>query len=221
MDVRVGSPKKQDIAKALAKKRFGFGYFENSDGRDEYGIVLYDDAGQNLHAMQTQEPTLDNHSDDEGEFVYDAVSAPMEESGGLVMGEKRHVVPFIALSYPWRIAFALFLLGLFIVVLYYHVTVMKAETSGFTSFMNGQTFGVRFFFSGMGVTITFCWIAFFVSTCHSSLPALLPFPTSLLPFPTSLLPFPTSLLPFPTSLLPLSHLFPSPHTPPTNPVTTH
>ncbi|KAI8244217.1 hypothetical protein K4K55_005991 [Colletotrichum sp. SAR 10_96] len=35
-------------AKAMREKRYGFGYFENNLGRDEYGIIYCDDSAQSL-----------------------------------------------------------------------------------------------------------------------------------------------------------------------------
>ncbi|PCD28052.1 hypothetical protein FGRA07_03191 [Fusarium graminearum] len=61
----------------------------------------------------------------------------------------------------WRLAFLIFLLGLMVFLLYYHLTLDKS--SSFKNFMNSQTFGVRFLFATFGVVISFSWTAFFIT----------------------------------------------------------
>jgi fluoride exporter len=152
-DVRVHTHDEKSTKRAFAEKRFGFGFFEAQSGRDEYGIVLYDDSGRSLQSGINNLQTPDPHSDGEYDPVYDV------PPGGIPT--KRHVVPFIALSYTWRLLFAFFLSGLLVVILYYHITL--TQRTSFKSFLDSQTFGVRFFFAALGVIVTFCWMAFFVS----------------------------------------------------------
>ncbi|KAK1624381.1 hypothetical protein BDP81DRAFT_437531 [Colletotrichum phormii] len=73
----------------------------------------------------------------------------------------RKTNPFIALTYWWRLLFMSFLLALFIIILYYHVT-LGFRTS-FKDFMDSQTFGLRFFLAALGVIIIFCWESIFIS----------------------------------------------------------
>ena len=132
------------IEKEMADKKFGFGYFENAHGETEYGIVLYDDAGQTLR--QEESGTQSETSSIE-----------------IVPQKKKRANPFIALGWAWRLGFIAFLLGLIILVLYYHLLPDKDKDTDFEKFINGQTFGVRFFFSAMGVLLSFGWTALFIS----------------------------------------------------------
>lgn len=160
-DVRVHSSKEASIRKDVAEKRYGFGFFRNEEGRAEYGIVMYDDAGRNLREDQNPE-------------AWDGVSHAEEATRRGVNSTaqtQRKRLPFMALGYPWRIAFLVFLLGLFVVVLIYHISVLRGTTSHFKAFMNSHNFGARFLFASVGVVITLAWLSFFVSTLTP------PFPT--------------------------------------------
>lgn len=158
-DVRVRNSKEADIHREVAEKRYSFGFFRNEEGRAEYGIVLYDDAGRNLREDQDPE-SRDGADHAEHSTRRDTNSAAQTQSKGL---------PFMALGYPWRIAFLVFLLGLFVVVLFYHISVLRGTTSRFKAFMNSHNFGARFLFAGVGVVITFAWLSFFVSMLAPSL----------------------------------------------------
>ncbi|KAF5666373.1 hypothetical protein FHETE_6257 [Fusarium heterosporum] len=62
-DIRPQKDTERKIEKEMAEKRYGFGFFENRAGKTEYGIVLYDDAGENLqHENFLSDP---NSVDDE------------------------------------------------------------------------------------------------------------------------------------------------------------
>ncbi|KAM6524921.1 hypothetical protein FALCPG4_010496 [Fusarium falciforme] len=143
-EIRPKKASEHKIAKEMAEKRYGFGLFENHMGQTEYGIVLYDDAGANLHDEGTvsDSNSLDSHT---------AVGA-----------KKRRRNPFMVLGLAWRLVFLVFLLGLMAFLLYYHLTLDKPLAS-FRKFMNSQTFGVRFLFATFGVIISFSWTAFFNS----------------------------------------------------------
>ncbi|KAI8154513.1 hypothetical protein K4K49_004057 [Colletotrichum sp. SAR 10_70] len=135
-------------AKAMREKRYGFGYFENNLGRDEYGIIYCDDSAQSL----------------QGATASGAIPADDELTGTYqrdIAKKSRKPVPFIALTWWWRLGFIFFLTALFIIILYYHLT-LGVRTS-FKDFMDSQTFGVRFFFAALGVTIIFCWESIFIS----------------------------------------------------------
>ncbi|KAL7764382.1 hypothetical protein ACKLNR_005527 [Fusarium oxysporum f. sp. zingiberi] len=139
-DVRPQQDSERRIEKEMAEKRYGFGFFENRAGQTEYGIVLYDDAGENLQH---------NH--------------PLSESSSVDAQavNRRRRNPFVVLGLAWRLVFLLFLLGLMVFLLYYHLTLDKS--SSFKNFMNSQTFGVRFLFAAFGVIISFSWTAFFIT----------------------------------------------------------
>lgn len=140
-DIRPRQDSERKIEKEMAEKRYGFGFFENNTGKTEYGIVLYDDAGENLQDDQLS-------SSEPGAVDTEVVSA----------GRRN---PFMLLGLAWRLVFLLFLLGLMVFLLYYHLTLDKS--SSFKNFMNSQTFGVRFLFATFGVIISFSWTAFFIS----------------------------------------------------------
>ncbi|KAF4341083.1 hypothetical protein FBEOM_4953 [Fusarium beomiforme] len=139
-DVRPRQDSERRIEKEMAEKRYDFGFFENRSGQTEYGIVLYDDAGENL---QHKNPLSDSSS----------VDAQVVNTG------RRN--PFVVLGLAWRLVFLLFLIGLMVFLLYYHLTLDKS--SSFKNFMNSQTFGVRFLFAAFGVIISFSWTAFFIT----------------------------------------------------------
>ncbi|RBQ72635.1 hypothetical protein FVER14953_10343 [Fusarium verticillioides] len=139
-DIRPQQDSERRIEKEMAEKRYGFGFFENRAGQAEYGIVLYDDAGENL---QHNHPLSESSS----------VDAQAVRKG------RRN--PFLMLGLAWRLVFLLFLLGLMVFLLYYHLTLDKS--SSFKNFMNSQTFGVRFLFAAFGVIISFSWTAFFIT----------------------------------------------------------
>ncbi|KAH7140703.1 hypothetical protein EDB81DRAFT_723866 [Dactylonectria macrodidyma] len=144
-EIRPQKGTEKKIAKEMAEKRYGFGYFENSHGQTEYGIVLYDDAGQNLQGR-----------DDLGTM------AEVSSVDSLnVTRTKRRGNPFMALGIVWRLCFLLFLVGLMVLIIYYGATFKKQND--FQGFMTGQTFGIRFMFAVLGVIISFGWTAFFIS----------------------------------------------------------
>ncbi|KAK2038063.1 hypothetical protein LZ31DRAFT_609791 [Colletotrichum somersetense] len=133
--------------KAMAEKRYMLGYFENGQGRHEYGIIYSDDSSQNLQAVVSGALPADDEMDGTNQRY--------------VAKQSRKPVPFIALTYWWRLGFIFFLASLFILVLYYHVT-LRVQTS-FKQATDSQSWGVRFFLSALGVIIVFCWESIFVS----------------------------------------------------------
>jgi CrcB protein len=72
-------------------------------------------------------------------------------------------LPFMMLRAPWLIGMIVFLSGLAAFLLYYHVTLTKDLR--LWNFMNAHSFGSRFLFAAIGVVITFCWQAVFLSKC--------------------------------------------------------
>lgn len=143
-DVRMRQRNDEALQKAVADKRFGIGYFDDRGDREEYGILLMDDSGQNLA-----------HDNDE------SLGQGTDGMAATKSGRDRGTLPFMTLRYPWRIAFLLFILGLLVLILYYHLTLNDLRPS-FNRFMYSHSFGVRFLFAILGVVITFCWQAFFV-----------------------------------------------------------
>lgn len=141
--IRPQRASERKIAKEMADKCYGFGYFENKLGQTEYGIVLYDDAAR---VFERQRPISEASSLD---------STMIDD------GAHKRQNPFIALSFAWRFVFLLFLTGLMVLILYYHFTLTKEST--FKTFMNSQTFGLRFLFAALGVVISFSWTNLSVS----------------------------------------------------------
>jgi len=73
---------------------------------------------------------------------------------------KKHL-PFLLLSRIVRGVVLLLLLVLIVVVAYYNST---QDDTPFETFMDNQSFGVRFLFTTVGICITFFWSSFFTST---------------------------------------------------------
>lgn len=153
-EIRPRAQTEKKIEVEMAEKRYGFGYFRTRYGETEYGIVLYDDAGQALHRRSSSSSSSDAASASSPTGVYEV--EPL-----VTNGKKKRSMPFIALTWWWRILFIAFMLGLAGFLLYYHVTPIKDDS--FTKFMNGQTFGIRFLFSSAGVILVFGWTAAFIS----------------------------------------------------------
>ncbi|KAK1701747.1 uncharacterized protein BDZ83DRAFT_595907 [Colletotrichum acutatum] len=134
--------------RTMADKNYMLGFFENRHGRDEYGIIYYDESADNLQSAGSGALSVNDDSD--------IIKHPHNTATNA-----RTTNPFIALTYWWRIVFISFLLALFIIILYYHVT-LGLRTS-FKDFMDSQTFGLRFFLAALGVIIIFCWESIFIS----------------------------------------------------------
>ncbi|KAF7559438.1 hypothetical protein G7046_g4727 [Stylonectria norvegica] len=142
-EIRPQHSTEKKIIKEMADKKYGFGHFETYDGQTEYGIVLYDDAGQALRRDVE----------------------PQSEASSIDLAAAKHTEkrsnPFIPLHWAWRGTFMFFLVGLMALILYYHIN--KDKTGSFFTFMNGQTFGIRFLFATLGVGLSFGWTALFIS----------------------------------------------------------
>jgi hypothetical protein len=108
----------------------------------EYGIVPLSDS------------SWSNNGHDERTLESNAITK-LEMS----KPSRRHV-PFFPLTYTWRIIFILFLLGLMVMIIYYH---LLQEDNAFELFMDSQAFGVKFFFAALGGLINFFWASFFMS----------------------------------------------------------
>ncbi|KAK4129167.1 hypothetical protein N657DRAFT_686545 [Parathielavia appendiculata] len=151
--VRIRQEGEMGMRRELAEKQYGLGYFRNEGGREEYGIVLMDEEARGLH-REEDGPAGDTESD---LLVEPGLTAKW---GG---GSRR--LPFMTLRYPWRIAFVLFQLAVFVFVVYYHAYYRGGirDDGRLWLFLNSNTFGVRFVSAVVGVIIAFCWQAFFLS----------------------------------------------------------
>jgi hypothetical protein len=67
------------------------------------------------------------------------------------------------MDYGVRVPFLMTLCGLLILILYYDTVKLNAATNSFEGFIDGQKFGVRSFFVGFGVIISFFWDDMFSS----------------------------------------------------------
>lgn len=88
--------------------QYGLGYFQNAQGREEYGIILMDESGRGLQARSRSREA-------------DSASDILDTHAAIAKG--RHLgkhLPFMALRYPWRITFVLFQLAVLIFIIYYH-----------------------------------------------------------------------------------------------------
>lgn len=137
------------IYKEMRDNRYRLGYFQTQSSHQEYGILVEHDANQGQY-VQDSRPVTQSRSAD----------APFQR---IPKGN-----PFIALGIIWRLAFITFLLGLIVLILYYHINLTKQ--SEFKTFIDSQTFGVRFFFCALGVVLSFGWTALFISkfSCGSN-----------------------------------------------------
>ncbi|KAK0728915.1 hypothetical protein B0T21DRAFT_385064 [Apiosordaria backusii] len=139
--------------KGVKYKRYGMGWYRNREGREDYGIVVVDEAGQGLQQQNTESSESD--IDTEGG---DAIS-------DLKTGVSGNHLPFMTLRIPWRVGLILFQLGVLIFIIYYHAYYRGGirDEGRFWTFMNANTFGVRFLSAIIGVVIAFCWQSFFLS----------------------------------------------------------
>ncbi|RYO77878.1 hypothetical protein DL764_010169 [Monosporascus ibericus] len=137
-----------ELLKSVLKDRlFTLGYFNNSEGGLEYGIMLQKD--------DVVDPYL--------EGVQDENTPPLDKShwdNGQTHTGKKHHQPFFMLTYSGRMLLLLLLCGILALILYYNNT--GGETP-FEYFMMSESFGVRFLFTGVGFIITLCWSSFFDS----------------------------------------------------------
>ncbi|KAI1337363.1 hypothetical protein F5Y15DRAFT_391163 [Xylariaceae sp. FL0016] len=137
---------KHILESVLDERNFKLGYFYNADGAVEYGVILYE---RNL-------------SDDDS---LHKGAAPVD---GMVVGGKHHGkpirtkrhLPFLMLGYAGRLSLLFVLCGLLVLILYYNNT---GGDTPFERFMDSESFGVRFLFTGVGVVISFFWASFFNS----------------------------------------------------------
>ncbi|RYP47636.1 hypothetical protein DL768_006334 [Monosporascus sp. mg162] len=137
-----------ELMTSILKDRFfTLGYFKNSEGGLEYGIMLQEN--------DVVEPYL--------ERVRDENTPPLDEThwyNGQTHTGKKHHQPFFMLKYSGRVLLLMLLCGILALILYYNNT---GGDTGFEHFMMSESFGVRFLFSGVGFIIILCWSAFFNS----------------------------------------------------------
>ncbi|RYP87864.1 hypothetical protein DL769_000456 [Monosporascus sp. CRB-8-3] len=142
-----GKSPDQLLKSVLRDRFFTLGYFNNSEGGLEYGIMLLEN--------DVVEPYRKG--------VRDENTPPLNEThwyDDQTHTGKKHNQPFFMLKYSGRALLLTLLCGILTLILYYNNT--GGETP-FEHFMMSESFGVRFLFTGVGFIITLCWSAFFDS----------------------------------------------------------
>ncbi|KAK3938248.1 hypothetical protein QBC46DRAFT_265837 [Diplogelasinospora grovesii] len=134
------------LLKALEGRTFKLGYFFNQHGVPEYGITIHNQDQAAMHLQKS----------DAGSSIY----AEELAENAYKKRKAEHHLPFLMLTYKWRLAFLLLLTGVMVVVLYYNNT---GGDTPFERFMDTQSFGVRALFTLVGIGITFFWSSFFTS----------------------------------------------------------
>jgi hypothetical protein len=133
---------KEEYFKSILKQhRYQLGYYNNRDGTIPYGFLvtpghLDDDPSPNTYNTSHKYITPN---------LNDSVSSPTTDRYGSesIFAQKLQCI-----------AFAAFLLGLMIVIIYYKLTDYNTP---FERFMDSQGFGVRFIFTLIGVIVKKFW----------------------------------------------------------------
>ncbi|KAI0513066.1 hypothetical protein F5B22DRAFT_285910 [Xylaria bambusicola] len=143
-------PDAKHARKHLSHHDFKLDYFRNTKGQIEYGVVALDRfKGTGLSPMWQNEKSPLTSNIEDREFL-----------------GRKHSSPFFMLGIVGRLCLFLFLSGVLVLVLYY------ARTGGdtaFERFIDSDSFGVEFLFTGLGVVISILWFGFLgaVSTMNS------------------------------------------------------
>ncbi|KAI9774087.1 MAG: hypothetical protein M1840_005180 [Geoglossum simile] len=134
----------EELAKAIAQNRYQLGYYHNPRGSDGYGLTKYKEKGQ-----RGREPQ--NRGWGEMSIVRNLTNKV--EKNSLSNGKTR-ARGSLWLHPALLIAFALGLVGILILVLYYG---LRAEDTGFERFMDSDGFGVSFLMTAIGMAIKCYW----------------------------------------------------------------
>ncbi|KAF4977691.1 hypothetical protein FZEAL_5832 [Fusarium zealandicum] len=133
---------------SVVDKRFVMGWFRNSEGRDEYGLVLLGHDGAGVEGVQAQ---------------YNGLS---QGEGMAYRPQTRHRAPqtFMALRFWYRFAFMLLLICMLAFVCYYHfVGTFSSLPKSLLKVMESSDFGVRFICAALGMVVILCWETLFTS----------------------------------------------------------
>ncbi|KAI0431072.1 hypothetical protein F5Y09DRAFT_330596 [Xylaria sp. FL1042] len=124
----------------LKHQDFKLDYFRGPKGQMEYGIVALDRfSGTGLSSVYEEVPLASNLEDND-------------------VAKRKHGPPFFMLGIIGRLCLLFLLSGVLVLVLYY------ARTGGDTAFelfIDSDSFGVQFLFTGLGVLICLFWFSFF------------------------------------------------------------
>ncbi|KAK7948394.1 uncharacterized protein PG986_009280 [Apiospora aurea] len=124
----------KDAIKAFGQRRFGLKEWYDTYGW-EYGVLIKNDAG-NLLKGNKKHVGFSNGN----------------------MANRSKAMPFYVLSLWGRLLALLLLVALLVVSLVY---ISTGAESKFAHFMDGDSFGVRFLFCGVGVVVSLFWATFF------------------------------------------------------------
>lgn len=139
-----GRSTNDSLKRTLELRKFKLGCFRDAKGGMEYGVMLHDQYPES-HPLFT--PASNALVGDKDVDNYQHTQA-------------RHHLPFLMLGYLGRSLFLFVLLGLLALVLYYNNT---GGDTPFERFMDSESFGVKFLFTGVGVLVTLFWSSFFSS----------------------------------------------------------
>ncbi|KAH7367732.1 hypothetical protein B0T11DRAFT_275897 [Plectosphaerella cucumerina] len=155
-DVRsLGAPDFRAVKSAIADKQFTLGWFRNHEGREEYGLVLCDEAGRSLRGARREQ----EGSDMMVQTAYAEGIRYHGDSGARMV--RRPPVTFVSLTFWWRLMFLIYLVALMGLVIYYQLGIKVPEE--FRRFVEGQDFGMRFISSALGMVVIMCWDAIYCS----------------------------------------------------------
>ena len=129
----------KQLRHVLGDGMFKLGYFFNHHGQPQYGFMIH--GGSRRRRLLEEEVGIEGRA-----------AGPEE-------GKAYRALPFPMLSATGRVLFLLLLSGLLALILYYRNT---GGDTPFERFMDTQSFGVRFLFTGLGVTINLVWSSFFM-----------------------------------------------------------
>ncbi|KAI1741041.1 hypothetical protein F4680DRAFT_447408 [Xylaria scruposa] len=127
-------------AHKLKHQDFKLDYFSSTRGSTEYGVVAFDRFNRTVlsSTYEGENTSPSNWGNDEGP-------------------KGKHGPPFFMLGIIGRLYLLFFLSGVLVLVLYYALT---GGDTAFERFIDGDSFGLRFLFTSLGVIIGIFWSAF-------------------------------------------------------------
>jgi hypothetical protein len=146
-----GRVKMRGFLGVFGPRKFALDYTNGHEGGRRYGIMVAGKPESGKDALRRR--PLKHRTLTWGFRAVDSRAAENTTKDG-------RPLPSLILSNAGRLAFAVFLLGVLVIILYYRAT---TESSGFEYFMDNQQFGVRFLFTAVGICITLFWSSFFTS----------------------------------------------------------
>jgi len=121
-----------------------------------YGILL----AQEHQPPEQHIPRSEFKRGHDGTSAYSMVKRVKTWGRTLGTTKRTSHTPFLCLTYPWRISFSIFHMGVLALVTYYYVA-QNTRTAYILGF--GPGFGSRFLFSAIGKILSLFWSDFFIS----------------------------------------------------------